>query len=122
MNPLTPTAYIPVPISQNPEKEGWYNRINENIENAQALPAYFKNGKWYENKLRATENINSNPSYMANMAWLRPVDLSRMLEEAWEAGGLRRQQEIWHQTYDPNGKPEAPDLETYLISVLNAPK
>ncbi len=114
-NSMTPTAYIVTPISTPPEKNGWYNRINENIENAQALPAYYYMGKWYENKLRATENINPNPSYMANMAWLRPLDLSTLLGECWDASSN------WENNMK-EGDDCSPDKETYINSIINPQK
>lgn len=70
---MTPTAYIVTPITVPPIKEDWYYVMNPNKEILPKL-MQFKDTYW-------DNHTQLNVSF-----WLRPIDLSRMLEEAWDAG------------------------------------
>lgn len=106
---MTPTAYIVTPISTPPEKDGHYQMACEN-----GVPVgysfEFADGEWIQNSPKI-------------WFWLRPVDLSRMLEDCWKACEKRakylenRQRSLLNVVSN-----EVPDKEKYLQSVLNPPK
>lgn len=103
--PQNTKAYIQMPINQKPENDGWYLPCDP-MGYVEERKIQLLEGEW--NFLAESDTF-----------YLKPIDLSRMLEETWDAGQLRRQQEMWHENYDPTGTPEAPDLEAYLNSILN---
>lgn len=99
---MTPTAYIVTPISTPPEEDGWYMvGFNDSplFENRQ-----FKDGEW---KTRWKDEL---------LTFLKPVDLSKMIQDAFEAGEQRQ--------YERANliKIKALDKDDYVQSILNPPK
>lgn len=107
MSTQTPTAYIVTPIDKNPDKQGQYIVMNNDLVGKEL----FIEGRW--NTVRSSDLTH----------WLRPVDLSRLLEEAWEAGAQSESNCIKPEGdcgYDATQ--HEVDKINYLKSVLNPPK
>lgn len=101
MTPQNTTAYLPTPISKPPTEDGFYfTLMGEQTGNN-----WFKEGRWLD------EILNSRPTEVTH--WLRPVDLSRMIGEAFEAGE-QRQYERANLV-----KIKALDKDDYVQSILN---
>lgn len=97
---MTPTAYIPVPISENPPQEGYYHTIGSE------LVSYWHSDKKYQEIYKETKGWDAKITH-----WLRPVDLSKMLEGFGD---------FLSSNYNPyaTGKWEGDDDEIFTTSQL----
>lgn len=99
--PQNTTAYIPTPLTIYPETEGWYRMVlhDGKISNHEG---WYQNEKW------------SAPGFSYTFwGWLRPVDLSRMIGEAFDAG------QQWEYENMRNRKIVAPNKSAYINSIIN---
>lgn len=91
--PQNTRAYIVMPVNKPPEETGWYYVLNANRE---ILPRMDRcvTGKW------------DNNNKLLIFYWLRPIDLSRMLADCWEAAL-------------DEGDSNNPTKSQYINSILN---
>jgi hypothetical protein len=94
---MTDTIFIPRPIEEKPEKDGYYACLNNEV----TLGREFLNGNW----------IGQNWGFTH---WLQPIDrkeyIRQIAAEAWEAA---LDWANWTDAGCPDPRWE-PDLETYL--------
>lgn len=79
------TIYVPTPISQNPEKDGWYMIMFPEGESITDLNReyYFKEGDWFENGFEIESLRNKEHDTIdlevEKCRWLRPTALPQEL-------------------------------------------
>lgn len=105
MSTQNTTAYIPTPIGVKPKKEGNYAVMMDGDPSYMPRAAYSKKGWAY-------------PTYEPFTHWLRPVDLSRMLEETWDAAIAHHEQEERSPGLVGPRNPK-PNKHQFLQSILN---
>jgi hypothetical protein len=113
MSTLTPTCYIITPISTPPEKDGVVILLDE-----KDLPdgGEFRDGKFYYWNHIAADMIAINEKY--GYRWLRPLDLSTLLGECWNAAA-ERIANSFTQSFHPE---HFRDKDTYINNVINPQK
>lgn len=76
---MSETIYIPTPISQKPEKEGYYFII-ESMQEVAGDHGYYSKGEWWQNRLECLrEGVTSSLNISDYEAWLQPAKLSDLL-------------------------------------------
>jgi hypothetical protein len=97
---MTPTAYIVTLISEPPKEDGWYSLVQADGK-ISPLNGVYQKGKW---SASGTHNVTH---------WLKPVDLSKMLEETFKRG--------WYDRgYDRKSLKQY--MDEHIFSILNPTK
>lgn len=86
-----PIIYVPVPVSEPPKEDGWYDLIDPQGE---AQTFYFIEGEWYETEDEARQNENHDEVNVEGLLWLKPTPLSSILKDKedtiWALQGVIR--------------------------------
>lgn len=108
------TAYIPTPISDHPKEDGEYFIINSK-NRVERFQFGVSVGFWVD----GDGDIAADNEFPRDCFWLKPIDLSRMLEDCWKAAVNRTEMGDWTQMEESL---PYPDFETYLSHLLNNEK
>jgi hypothetical protein len=103
-------VYVPTPIEEKPEKEGWYTIFYNDLKSPSL--GLFENYQWKGVAFKA-------------VSWLKPVSKQEFVREiarkSWEACEKRIREERMAEMDLKNGFDDttvtAPDLETYLSNL-----
>ena len=83
---MSDIIYIPTPITQKPEKDGYFLVFDPAFQDSGRC-LYFFDGDWYENEWEAKGNEHCKSYDVDDNLWLRPAKLSEVIGEAWDAAG-----------------------------------
>lgn len=77
---MTDTIFIPVPVSEKPEKDGYYIVIDPTNDPNRGRDLFFCEGDWFDDEYEAVANENHDDLDVDGCLWLNPISLQDLPE------------------------------------------